>query len=137
MATPGAALESDISHRVDAMSTAMPRAPLPIVAIILAMLLGACAPTHEWAAPGIGQSMRDGDLRDCTASGARAAADSYWFERRRAERESWWARRPSDRAFANMRLQQAQMFEMRDRQRHVEACMGARGYRLVPVDPEP
>ena len=83
----------------------------------------------------MGASMRDGDLRECSAIGARLAAQSSWFERGRAEREAIWARRPSDRAFANMRLQQAQMFEMRERQRHVDDCMGARGYRLVPVDP--
>jgi hypothetical protein len=135
MATPGASLMSDSSQRMDAMSTAMPRATRSIGAILLAITLGACAPTHEWAAPGIGHSMRDGDLRECTALGARSAADSYLFERRRAEREALWARRPSDRAFANMRLQQAQMLEMRDRQRHVDACMGARGYRLVPLEP--
>jgi hypothetical protein len=135
MATPGASLMSEISQRMDAMSTAMPRATRSIPAMLLAIMLCACAPTHEWAAPGIGQSMRDGDLRDCTALGALAAADTYWFERRRAEREAWASRRPTDRAFANMRLQQAQMLEMRDRQRHVDACMGARGYRMVPLGP--
>ena len=120
---------------MDAVSTAMPRATALLAASALLGLLSGCAPMHEWAAPGIGHSMRDADLRECSALGARLAADSTFFERRHAEREAWWARRPSDRAFANMRVQQMQLLEARDRQRHVEACMGARGYRLVPVDP--
>ncbi|MFM8678576.1 MAG: hypothetical protein ACKOGH_03030 [Alphaproteobacteria bacterium] len=118
------------------MSTAMPRATLHVASLLLAALLGACAPTHEWAAPGIGPATRDMDMDDCRAFGARAAAGSGWFHGMLAERDARWARRPSDRAMASMQLHQARMFEARERQRHFDACMNARGYRQVPIDAE-
>jgi len=135
MATPGSALESDFSQRMDAMSTAMPRTTTTFAALLVAFVLGACAPTHEWASPGIGASARDADLRQCMSIGAGMAAESSWHERRRVERDAWFARTRPDRAFANARLHQLQMLESLDRQRHADACMAAHGYRLVPLDP--
>ena len=106
------------------------------LAIVLTVILslGGCAPTHRWVGPA-GLDAPGADLADCRHEAALRTDREMWFERQRLQRDAWWARSPSERAFANARLHQMETLSSLNRQRAFEGCMGARGWRLQEISP--
>jgi hypothetical protein len=110
----------------------MPRS-IPVL-LIASLVLGACAPTHEWVNPALPLASRPADERDCRYEADFQARRHSWVQRDMAMREYYWARSPSQRAMANARLHQLDMLEQMDRGRHFERCMEQRGYALRPIE---
>jgi hypothetical protein len=109
--------------------------PRPVSLFLLASLvLGACAPTHEWVNPGLPLANRSLDMRDCRHEADFEARRQAWFQRDMAMREYYWARSPNQRAMANARLHQLEMLEQMDRSRHFDRCMEQRGYTLRAIE---
>lgn len=109
---------------------------MPRRIVLFALLaLAACAPTHEWVNPAASLGQRDADLHGCRNEADFQARRTRGFERDRLNWEAYYARSPGQRAFAQSRLQQLEMFESMDRNRFFETCLRSRGYALQRVAP--
>ena len=104
------------------------------LAMAASVVLGACTTGQVWVGPP-GMGPHGEDLDACRYHASMSSERQIWFERQRLQREAWWARSPSERAFANARLHQIETLSSLDRQRSFETCMQARGYRLQQAGP--
>ena len=103
------------------------------MALVAAIALAACAPTEAWVHPAASIGQRNEDFSSCRNQASFQARSTRGFERDRLSWEAYRARSPAERAFAQSRLQQLDMFESMDRNRFFEGCLRSRGYSLQRI----
>jgi hypothetical protein len=103
--------------------------------LIASVLLAAClGPSYRWVRYDGNPQVAASDHRECDADARWEAHSMLGYERDRLWHRERFARSPSDRRWAAIRMSQLDLHAQQRYRMQFDRCMEIRGYRLVPID---